>query len=113
MIRLLVCGGRHFDDRPAVYAVLDRLHAERGIAVVIAGGRGADALAVEWAKERGIPTEIYIAEWQRLGRKAGPIRNQRMLDEGRPDLIVAFPGGRGTAGMIALAHAAGREVIEA
>ena len=52
-----------------------------------------------------------MAEWHRLGRKAGPIRNQRMLDEGKPDLVVAFPGGTGTAGMVALACKAGVRVI--
>ena len=112
MIRVLVCGGRDFEDRLVLYAVLDRLNATRGFAVVIAGGaRGADTLAAEWAGERGVPAEVYMAEWGRLGRKAGPIRNRRMLDEGRPDLVVAFPGGKGTAGMIALARAAGCEVI--
>jgi hypothetical protein len=53
-----------------------------------------------------------MAEWDRLGRKAGPIRNHRMLDEGKPDLVAAFPGGRGTSGMIALANKAGVEVTE-
>jgi hypothetical protein len=81
--------------------------------VVIAGGaRGADTLAVEWAKEREVMVEVYMAEWDQFGRKAGPIRNQRMLDEGKPDLVVAFPGGRGTAGMIALAEKAGVEVAQ-
>jgi predicted Rossmann-fold nucleotide-binding protein len=107
MTRVLVCGGRNYEDRAALYAALDRLHFEHRFAVVIAGGaRGADTLAAEWATERGIPTEIYVAEWGRLGRKAGPIRNQRMLDEGKPDLVVAFPGGTGTAGMTALARKA-------
>lgn len=41
------------------------------------------------------------------GKAAGPIRNQRMLDEGKPDLVVAFPGGRGTADMVRRAKAAG------
>lgn len=45
-----------------------------------------------------------MAEWDRLGRKAGPIRNQRMLDEGKPALVIAFPGGTGTAGMVAIAR---------
>jgi len=110
--KVLVCGGRDFDDRAALFAALDRLHAQRAFGVVIAGGaRGADTLAVEWATDRGIPTEVYMAEWDRLGRKAGPIRNQRMLDEGRPGLVVAFPGGGGTAGMIALSRKADVEVI--
>jgi predicted Rossmann-fold nucleotide-binding protein len=112
MTRVLVCGGRDYRDRDALYAALDRLHAEHGFSVVIAGGaRGADTLAAEWAKDRAIPTEVYMAEWGRLGRKAGPIRNQRMLDDGKPDLVVAFPGGTGTAGMMALARKAGVPVI--
>jgi hypothetical protein len=71
----------------------------------------ADTLAVEWATNRGVPFDVYMADWESLGRKAGPIRNQRMLVEGKPDLVVAFPGGNGTAGMVALARNAGVDVI--
>jgi hypothetical protein len=52
-----------------------------------------------------------MADWQGQGRKARPIRNQRMLDKGRPDLVVAFPGGKGTTGMMTLSRKAGIEVI--
>jgi hypothetical protein len=51
------------------------------------------------------------ANWRKYGPAAGPIRNQQMLDWG-PDLVVAFAGGTGTAGMVALARAAGVPVIE-
>ena len=62
---------------------------------MIAGGaRGADTFAEEWAKAAGLPCTVYQAYWKGLGRKAGPIRNRRMLDEGLPDLVVAFPGAR-------------------
>jgi len=67
--------------------------------------------AVEWAKNRGIPFDVYMADWEGLGRKAGPIRNQQMLVEGKPDLVVAFPGGKGTAGMVTLPRDAGVDVI--
>ena len=43
---------------------------------------------------------------------AGPRRNARMLAEGKPDLVVAFPGGRGTADMVSKARAAKVEVME-
>lgn len=46
------------------------------------------------------------------GKAAGPIRNQRMLDDGKPDRVLAFPGGRGTANMVKLAKAAGVPVHE-
>ena len=58
--------------------------------------------------ERGVAE----ADWAKHGRKAGPIRNQRMIDEGRPDLVVAFPGGTGTADMVERARVAGIRVIE-
>jgi predicted Rossmann-fold nucleotide-binding protein len=40
------------------------------------------------------------------------VRNRQMLTEGRPDLVVAFPGGKGTANMVALARKAGVEIVE-
>ena len=69
-------------------------------------------MAAEWANARGVPCDVFMANWSELGRKAGPIRNQQMLDEGRPTLVVAFPGGRGTTDMVRQAKAAGVEVIE-
>jgi len=111
-LRVLICGGRDYADRDALHEVLDRLHAERQFALVISGGaHGADAMAHDWAISRGIAAEVYMAEWARFGRKAGPLRNLRMLQEGKPNLVVAFPGGRGTANMVGQANSAGIEVI--
>jgi hypothetical protein len=112
MTRVLVCGGRDFDDRAALDAALDRLHARRRFTLLIAGGaQGADAMSEEWARDRGIRTRIFMARWKVYGPAAGPTRNTRMLRKGRPDLVVAFPGGKGTAGMVALAREAGVEVV--
>jgi hypothetical protein len=57
-------------------------------------------MAEWWAEGIGVRCDVYEADWISLGRKAGPIRNQRMLEEGKPDLVMAFPGGRGTADMV-------------
>jgi len=112
-VRVLVCGGRDFDDRDFIHNTLCALHAKRGpFAVVIHGAAtGADDEAMIWAQMMGLKHAPFAAEWQRLGKAAGPIRNQRMIDEGKPDLVVAFPGGRGTADMIRRAEQAGIEVI--
>jgi hypothetical protein len=60
--------------------------------VIIHGDyRGADRLADEWAVIRCVLVERYVADWVGLGRAAGPIRNQQMIDEGKPDLVIAFP----------------------
>jgi hypothetical protein len=99
-MRILVCGGRDYSDRPAVFRVLDRLHKKHTITAIIQGGTtGADRLAVDWATSRGVVIVWFIADWKRLGDNAGPIRNQRQIDEGKPDAVVAFPGGPGTADM--------------
>ena len=111
-LKVIVRGGRDFDDRERLYGELDRLHDARTFRLVIAGGaRGADTLAVDWARFRGVAYEVYMADWKKFRRRAGPIRNQRMLVEGKPDLVVAFAGGHGTAGMVALAREAGVEII--
>jgi hypothetical protein len=85
-----------------------------GVSVLIEGGApGADSLANAWAKKRGVPFRTFPAKWLLYGRKrAGPIRNQQMLDEGVPDCVVAFPGWIGTADMMRRARAAGIPVFE-
>jgi len=93
--------------------VLDMLHAQYGIKEVISGcARGADTLGESWASANGIPVEKYPALWDVHGRGAGPIRNQLMLDDGKPDGVVAFPGGSGTADMVGRAKAADVWVFE-
>lgn len=59
-----------------------------------------------------IPCLNYPANWSKYKKKAGPIRNQQMLDEGKPDLVVAFSGGTGTADMVHRAKVANVKVIE-
>lgn len=110
--RVLVCGGRDFADRRDLFATLDDLTEVDSFAVIIHGGaRGADSLAGEWADLRGVQADCYPADWKKHGRAAGPLRNQLMLDEGKPDVVVAFAGGRGTADMIARAKKAGIPVL--
>jgi len=83
------------------------------VSVVIHGAApGADTLAGRWAELRRVPVEAFPADWEKHGRAAGPIRNAPMLAEGKPDLVVAFPGGRGTANMCKQARAAGVKVVE-
>lgn len=108
MNKVLVCGGRDYWDYPEVCRVLDRFHHEWGVAVVIHGSaRGADSLAERWAKEREVPYYGVPARWKAYRRRAGPLRNQWMLDNAKPDWIIAFPGGKGTADMIERAEKAG------
>jgi hypothetical protein len=73
---------------------------------------GADILADEWAKARGIPVKPCGVDHAIDGPwpGAGPRRNGRMFATTRPDAVVAFPGDRGTRNMIRQARAAGLPV---
>jgi hypothetical protein len=114
--RVLVFGGRNYGDRRYLFATLDAMHRERPITAIIEGeASGADRLARAWAESRGVAVLPYPAEWDdlecdaavvkrsRTGKlynaAAGPIRNTKMLREGRPDRAIGFPGGDGTKDM--------------
>jgi hypothetical protein len=104
---VIVCGGRDYDDSERVYAALDRAHAKRPIDMVLHGAaRGADTLAGEWAKSRGIHVLPFPADWKLYGKRAGPARNAKMVRE-RPNGCIAFPGGTGTADCIQRCKEAG------
>lgn len=82
------------------------------IVIIEGGALGADRAAFDWAVCSFAQSEQYEANWDKYGKSAGPRRNKQMLDEGKPDLVVAFPGGRGTAHMVQLAKEHGVPVIE-
>lgn len=110
---VLICGGRDYDDQKRVYDVLRRLVSENGTRVVIHGGcRGADTLAEMAASRLGVPTQVEYPDWERYGKVAGHIRNTKMLTQYKPDLVVAFPGGSGTAHTVRTARSLNIEVME-
>lgn len=108
MRTVLVCGGRDYVRRDVLFSVLNSEHAQDPITLLIHGGMtGADSLAGDWARHVGVKWEAYPAYWRSEGKAAGPIRNARMLAEGKPDLVIAFPGNSGTADMVSKAMRAG------
>lgn len=112
-MRILVFGGRDYLDRDHFFATLDRCHFVHPDMEVISGmARGADKLAFEWAHARGVKCHEFPADWNKYGKRAGPIRNQQMLDEGKPDAGVAFPGGNGTRDMFTRLTNAGIPVLD-
>ena len=122
--RIVVTGGRKFADAALVDKALGAIHRKHGISALIEGeASGADSLCRDWAESKGIPVCKFPAQWTDLSNpdaiirtrrgggqydaRAGGRRNQQMIDEGRPDAGVAFPGGTGTADMVRRMERAG------
>lgn len=91
----------------------DEYHMPYKDLVIIEGGaKGVDTAAAEFAVVHWTGLEEYQADWKKYGKRAGYIRNKEMLDKGKPDVVIAFPGGQGTKNMVELARKAGVPVIE-
>lgn len=108
-MKILVCGGRDYDNKQKVFDMLNFLHPAE---VITGGATGADSLADQWAMENTKIRHIFPADWAKHGKSAGPIRNALMLQEGQPDLVIAFPGGKGTENLVKGARILGIEVNE-
>ncbi len=120
-MRVLVSGSRDWQEAFAIWTFLDGLEAREDLAgeplIVIQGGaKGADRVAAEWTWVRSDHSNHpeFKADWNKHGKAAGPIRNQQMLDEGKPDLVLAFKDNfnwkldkGGTEDMVKRAKAAG------
>lgn len=126
---VLVTGGRKYANYWRIWRTLDALHKTHNFTKLVHGKGGwTDMSADAWAKARDVPVQDYPAKWNDISRPdavirehangkpynviAGFARNQQMLDEEEVKLVVAFPGGHGTADMVAKARKAGVEVIE-
>lgn len=102
---VLVCGDRTWTAKHIIMQVLQELRPSN---VVQGGALGADTLARMCAAVLKIPCKEYAANWDVYGRAAGVKRNKQMLDEGKPDLVIAFHDNleksKGTKNMIMIAN---------
>lgn len=111
-MRVLICAGRHYADTKMSRQVLDAYHRLRPVLVLIHGGSqflGSDV--EDWARETGVDVVRYPPNWQRYGKHAERHRNQFMLTDSRPDVIIALPGGDDTSELVSQAKACGIHVL--
>jgi len=125
-VRLLVTGSRLVTNSLGVNNYLDGLkigcnQAGMTISEMITGGArtGADRLAFLWAEREGIVNNVFLvpsSDWQKWGGMAGMMRNQRMIDEGKPQFAAAFfqvgAANRGTKDCVARLRTAKITVFE-
>lgn len=113
--RILICGDRNWRDGYLIELFLRDLPPSTGYTIIEGECRGADKMARLAAQRVGIPYLPFPAKWTEYGKAAGPIRNKQMLDEGKPDIVVAFHDdlekSSGTKNMIEQAEAIGLPVI--
>jgi len=110
-IKTVICGGRDYIFTDAEFVLLDHLRDEFGITHVISGqARGADTGGEKWGKSRGLIIISKPAKWDLYGKRAGFLRNEEMAEIA--DLVIAFPGGKGTQHMINIAKKKYIPVIE-
>ena len=87
----LICGDRKWSNTKLILSCVKSLYYEMGYDTLVEGeARGADTIARKCAELIGMKVLKFPANWDKHGKRAGPIRNQQMLDEGKPDLVVAF-----------------------
>lgn len=129
MTTAVICGGRsyglvppaleprdHYEalaqrEQARLVQVLDAALTRLGLdRIAVGDATGADALAAAWAEGRAIPFTVFVADWSALGNAAGPARNLRMLNDTKPDFVIAFPGSKGTRNCCSLAEKAGIKI---
>jgi hypothetical protein len=130
-MRVLITGSRDFPDRSIVTRILNGCldaFSDSGVIVIHGAcnteldtrnnrtlGIGADAYAHAWCELQisgmeNVKELPFPADWKQYGRNAGRIRNQQMIDKGKPDICYGFmnkDGSSGTTNMLNLAASAG------
>lgn len=109
--KVIIAGGRRFDDYLYLENKVDFLLSNRSqhhrIVIIEGGASGADRLGREYARKRGYEVITFQADWNKHGKKAGPIRNREMANYA--DALIAFWDGKskGTKNMIKEASSVG------
>ncbi len=107
-MKVIVTGGRDYSDKERVFSILDHFNPE----IIIHGDcSGADHYAKEWAKINK-KKEIKYPYLSQYGKAGGPIRNKQMCSEHTDAVLIAFPGGKGTANCKNEAKTLGLKIFE-
>ena len=91
-MRIVCTGSRGWTDEATIQRRFRALSKGRGTHIIVGEARGADEMVALEALRRGFTLSVATADWERHGKRAGPIRNRQMLDL-KPDLVLAFQRG--------------------
>lgn len=110
-MKVIIAGSRTFDNYKMLRTLCDIVLSRKDQVEVVGGGaKGADELGRRYAKERGYKFTLFPADWDKHGKKAGPIRNGEMA-EYADGLILFWDGkSRGSKNMLEQARKKGLKV---
>lgn len=111
-MKIVIAGSRKYNNYEEAKEFIESCIKDDSPHVIMSGGcRGADKLGERYAEEKGYELRCFAAEWSRLGKAAGPLRNKIMAEEA--DVVICFWDGKssGTKSMIELARALGKSVV--
>ncbi len=112
-MRALCCGDRNWSSYEIIRRELEKL--DDNTTIIEGCANGADSISGYIARQLKYRVLEFPADWKKYGRAAGPIRNKQMLDEGDPDLVLAFhtdiQKSKGTKNMIEQAEKRGIKII--
>lgn len=111
-MKTIIAGSRDYDDYQDFLECMRQCPLTEKISEIVSGcARGADMLALRYAKDFGLDKKEFSADWNGLGKRAGHVRNAQMADYA--DALIAFWDGRspGTANMIEEARKRGLAIF--
>lgn len=111
-LKVAIVGDRNFLDYEYFSKIIDLYREKYGISFIYSGGaNGTDSLAERYAKEHQISYTVFMAEWSKYGKRAGPRRNLKVVE--CCDIMIAFLAehSKGTRNAIDLANKLGKRVL--
>jgi len=101
-VKVVICGSRNLENYRLVEEAVSR--SGYSISTVISGGaRGVDRLGMAFARAHHLPVQVFMPDWERLGKRAGFVRNRQMAEIAEAVVAVWDGQSRGTRHMIELA----------
>lgn len=90
-MKILICGDRNWNNFDLIFNTIKKFVDNYGVITIVQGEcKGADRMGKLVAQRFKIPCKGYPADWGKYGKKAGPMRNEQMLVEECPDIVIAF-----------------------
>lgn len=110
-MRVIIAGTRTIHNKELVYAAIKNSGFD--ITCVLCGGaRGVDLIGKEYALEHRLPVEMYLADWNKFGNKAGPLRNMEMAKNANALILVWDGSSKGSLSMLTEARHKGLKIFE-